>query len=445
MRTVKLLAIVLLFAGHTLSARAQKNFDNSLGQKQKEAVIDSISRLLNENYIFPEKAKEMTTFLRQKYVDKKYDNISDPLQFSAQLTSDLQSISHDLHINVRFDPQMMNEIRMSHTSEDSLHFVDLMNQREARENFGFAEVKILSDGVGYLKLTGFSGSDLAGEAATAAMNFLSRSEALIIDLRQNGGGSPDMIQLLTSYLFPQGSRIHLNDFYYRPTDDTQQRWTFPYVSGKRMPEAEVYVLTSSRTFSAAEEFTYNLKNLKRATIIGETTGGGAHPGDFMIAGEGFGIFVPSGRAINPITKTNWEGTGVTPNVVTSAEKALDEAHFLAVSRLAERYAQDPENPYNWTRDQLAAVAHPYQTDQATLTEYTGDFGARKITLSDGKLFYQRDGGPQYELKPMAKDLFMILEVPYFRLQFIRDAENIVAVEGIYDNGRRDKNMKITSP
>jgi C-terminal processing protease CtpA/Prc len=319
-----------------------------------------------------------------------------------------------------------------------------MDSREARENYGFEEVKILSDGVGYLKLNGFSGSKNAGEAAASAMNFLSRSEALIIDLRQNGGGSPDMIQILSSYLFDQGL-VHLNDFYYRPTNEIQQRWTLPYVPGKTMSETDVYILTSGRTFSAAEEFTYNLKNLKRATIIGETTGGGAHPGGFMAASDEFGIFVPNGRAINPITKTNWEGTGVTPHIEIAADQALKEAHFRAVEKLAKKYLDNPENPYNWTSDQLKAAAHPYLLSIEEMKEYSGNFGQRTIKLQEGKLFYQRDSGPEYLLIGMEKDLFMVENIPYFRLQFVREHGKIVAVEGIYDNGRRDKNMKMENP
>lgn len=443
---MKNIILILTGIGFSLFATILNAQDTPIfDQEKKQILVKNIGQLLNENYVFPEKAVEMADFIERNLKENKYSSINDPLQFASQLTKDLQSISHDLHINVLFDPQMVSEIKMSQTAEDSLRFITLMDTRESRENYGFSEVKILSDGVGYLKLTGFSGSAQAGEAAAAAMNFLGRSEALIIDLRQNGGGSPDMIQILTSYLFGAGSRVHLNDFYYRPADAIEQRWTLPYVPGKRMPDTDVYVLTSARTFSAAEEFTYNLKNLNRATIIGETTGGGAHPGGFMVASDEFGIFIPNGRAINPITGTNWEGTGVEPHLEISSVKALDEAHYRAVEKLAEKHGEDPENPYLWTRDQLKAVAHPMTLEASQLREYAGDFGPRKIKLSGDKLLYSRDTGPEYQLKPMTEDLFMIEEVPYFRLKFVREEGKIVAVEGIYDNGRRDKNMKVLNP
>jgi C-terminal processing protease CtpA/Prc len=167
----------------------------------------------------------------------------------------------------------------------------------------------------------------------AAMNFLANTDALIIDLRRNGGGDPAMVALISSYLF-DAQPVHLNDLYFRPDDSTRQWWTLPYVPGKRYgAKKEVYVLTSKRTFSAAEEFTYNLKCLKRAKIVGETTGGGAHPGGGRRINEHFAIWVPSGRAINPITKTNWEGTGVTPDVDVPQDQSLKVAHNAAMNSI----------------------------------------------------------------------------------------------------------------
>jgi len=158
---------------------------------------------------------------------------------------------------------------------------------------------------------------------------------VIVDLRQNGGGDPAMVQLIASYFFGT-EPVHLNDLYFRPSDSTTQWWTLAYVPGRRMPTTDVYVLTSHRTFSAAEEFTYDLQNLKRATIVGEVTGGGAHPGDPERLSEHFMMFVPSGRAVNPVTKTDWEGTGVKPDVEVPAEKALKMANLMALKRAVQK-------------------------------------------------------------------------------------------------------------
>jgi C-terminal processing protease CtpA/Prc len=166
------------------------------------------------------------------------------------------------------------------------------------------------------------------------MNFLSHVDAIIFDLRDNGGGDPKMIALISTYLFDKPT--HLNDLYNRKEDETTQYWTLPYVPGNRLPDTPAFVLTSKMTFSGAEEFSYNLKNLKRATIIGETTGGGAHPVSGHRIDDHFMIGVPSARAINPVSKTNWEGTGVTPDVPANGSEALDVAEKLATTKIQSK-------------------------------------------------------------------------------------------------------------
>ena len=180
--------------------------------------------------------------------------------------------------------------------------------------------------VGYLKFNFFGPVDECGDDATDALTKLADTDALIIDLRDNGGGQPAMVAYISSYLFDQ--RTHLNDIYTRRTNSTQEFWTRD-VPGKKFGGTKpVYVLTAKRTFSGAEEFSYNLKSLKRATIIGETTGGGAHPTQRFRIDDQFSIGVPFARAINPITKTNWEGSGVTPDIRVPSSDALDTARRM---------------------------------------------------------------------------------------------------------------------
>jgi len=198
-------------------------------------------------------------------------------------------------------------------------------------NHGFAKVERLPGNIGYLEFLNFMDEELGADTVAAAMNFINGTDALIIDMRRNGGGNPAMVALVCSYLFGN-EPVHLNDLYWREGNRTEEFWTKKDVAGKRYLNKDVYVLTSKRTFSGAEEFTYNLKNLKRATIVGETTGGGAHPGGGFRINEHFGMFVPTGRAISPITKTNWEGTGVTPDISVPADQALHVARIMALKK-----------------------------------------------------------------------------------------------------------------
>jgi retinol-binding protein 3 len=185
----------------------------------------------------------------------------------------------------------------------------------------------LPPNIGYVKLNMFADPDICALTASAAMTFLADSDALILDLRDNNGGKGSMVEFIASYLF--AAHTHLNDIYRRPQNATQEAWTLPYVPGKKFIGKPVFVLTSKRTFSAAEDLCYALKNLQRATLIGETTGGGAHPVEFKRIDDHFAMVVPTGRSISPITKSDWEGTGVEPDVKVAAAQALDVAQKLA--------------------------------------------------------------------------------------------------------------------
>jgi len=174
------------------------------------------------------------------------------------------------------------------------------------------------------------------------MTLLAHTSALIIDVRQTKGGDPAMVALLCSYLFPEP--VHLTDFYTRESDGPQQSWTLPYVPGAHSVDKPVYVLTGNQTYSGAEELAYALQALRRATIVGETTGGAANPGLRYPVTEHVAVFIPTGRAVNPITGGNWEGTGVRPDIAVSREDALKAAYRAALTRLLETSQAPPSRP-----------------------------------------------------------------------------------------------------
>jgi hypothetical protein len=311
-----------------------------------------------------------------------------------------------------------------------------------RGNYGFKELKILEGNVGYLDLRQFMSPAQAGEAATAAMNFLANADAIIFDLRQNGGGDPGMIQLLTSYLYRDGETRHLNSFYHRRSNDTTQTWTLPYVPGRRNPKAKVYVLTSNFTFSAAEEFTYNLKNLKRATIVGETTGGGAHPGGMHPVAERFDSIIPDGRAIKPITGTNREGVGVEPDVKVPAGDALGKAHFLALEELAGSAGEEVSRGYfEWYKTALQARLEPARISAGQLEAYAGVYGERTLIFENGKLYYQRAGRPKFELQALTADTFAPVGMSDFRITVEMNNGKAVALIARYEDGRTERNPR----
>lgn len=333
-RGLVVLAATVLAGVHAVQGQQPvQQPDMTIDAAQRTEVIEGVLKRLNDSYVFPETAKKMEAAIRERAQKKEYDNITSAKQFAMTLTNHLQEVSRDKHLRVNYshEPYPKRGPQTPPSPEEREQFRQFL----ATRNFGFERVERLNGNIGYLDLRGFNPAEFAAETAVAAMNFLANSEALIIDLRQNGGGDPAMVALLSSYLFGPNT-VHLNDLYWRPGDTTRQWWTLPYVPGKRYVNKDVYLLTSKRTFSAAEEFTYNLQNLKRATIIGETTGGGAHPGGVQPVNDHFAVWVPTGRAINPISKTNWEGTGVKPDIETPADQALRTAQNMALNKLMEK-------------------------------------------------------------------------------------------------------------
>ena len=435
---ITLIAIAILI--HCVSIGHAQEEVKPLTSEERQIAIDSIGNKLTANYVFPEIAKNMASHISVKMTKGDYQHITDPQELASALTKDLQDISKDKHIRVSFAPRSM--VEQQHVSaEDSLAFLNQYINDMKRNNFGFKEVKIMPGNIGYLDLRSFSNVEYAGETAVSAMNFLSNADAIIIDLRNNRGGSPAMIQLISSYLF-DSNPVHLNNFYWRPTGQRTQTWTLPHVSGKRNTDSYVYVLTSGSTFSAAEEFSYNLKHLGRATLVGETTGGGAHPGGDVRATDRFLVWVPTGRAINPITETNWEGTGVIPHIKTSNEDALHTAYTDALTVLKED-AEDKRLKayYEWPLAKLRLKDDPISLDSKQLKAFAGHYGPRHIFLENGKLCYQRDSGRIYPLIPYSKNEFILDGLDRFRIRFLSEGKKIVALQGLYDNGNTDKNLR----
>lgn len=332
------IGVGLLLNQRTLIAQGPSDQpDLTIDAATRSAVIEAALKQLNDFYVFPETAKKMEQAVRERIGRKEYDQITSAKTLATTLQNHLQEVSHDKHLRMMYSAQPLPPEGTNHEPGPEEIARELEFMRTV--NFGFEKVERLPGNVGYIDLRGFQPAEFGAETVVAAMNFLANTDALIIDLRRNGGGEPAMVALISSYLFGPDP-VHLNDLYSRPDNSTRQWWTLPYVPGKRYGDKkEVFVLTSKRTFSAAEEFTYNLQNLKRATIVGETTGGGAHPGGPRRINEHFGIWIPTGRAINPISKTNWEGVGVKPDIDVPADQALKVAHIAAMNKVLAKVTE----------------------------------------------------------------------------------------------------------
>ena len=306
-----------------LTAEAVSREGATLDDVWRSRVIDAAADLLAEHYLFPDVADTAAERIRTQHKRGAYRNITDGQILATRLTDDLREFSSDAHVAVDYSiksiplPESPARLRSGQA-------------RYLGSNCGFEKTEHFSPNIGYLKLDFFAEPAICGSAARAAMTLLSDRDAIIFDLRDNGGGVPRMAALISNYLFDQPT--HLDDLYDRNHEVIEQFWAQPDALGAKKAAKRIFVLTSNRTFSAAEAFVYDLKSLGRATLIGETTAGGAHTVASHRIDAHFAIRVPFGQFINPITRTNWERSGVQPDVKVRAANALDEALKRARTR-----------------------------------------------------------------------------------------------------------------
>ncbi|MFE7527235.1 S41 family peptidase [Kitasatospora sp. NPDC057542] len=281
-------------------------------------ILDAALARITAGYVFPERTAAIEAAIRCRLAEGAYQGLEER-ELCEQVTLDLQQVCPDKHLRLLWSEEAQP------MDEEPQEVARARFAQYAREsNYGVRRVEQLDGNIGYLDLRMIAPAGPGGPAIAAAMQLLAPTEALVIDLRQCRGGSPEGVQLWCSYFFPD-AEVHLNDIYQRATDSIRQYWTLGDLAAPRYLDRPVAVLTSDFTFSGGEELTYNLKVLGRATVVGQTTRGGAHPTDRIPVAPHVAVTVPAARSINPVTGTNWEGVGVEPDLPVAAEDALEAA------------------------------------------------------------------------------------------------------------------------
>ena len=324
--------VVCCFQSSSTAQSPTGQADLPITAATRTQVIELVLGRLKESYVLPDIAARMAQSIRSRMQKGEYDKINSSALLAQTLTTHLGEIAKDKHLGVGFSYDSIPI--SSEQKEPSLEDRERFRRMASSTNFGFEKVERLNGNIGYMELDGFVTSELGAETAIAAMQFLANTDALIIDLRYNGGGVPGTAQLIISYLFSE-TPVHYHSIYWRNDNRTEQFWTLPYVPGRRYVGKPVYILMGKRTLSAPESFAYSLQAQKRVTVVGEVSAGGANPGKVFRINEHFQIFVPTGRAVNPVTGTNWEGTGVKPDIETTFANALKTAHLTALRTLLE--------------------------------------------------------------------------------------------------------------
>ena len=323
----KVVAGVVL--GTLLSFHAFAAEDTALNAADRKAIVQTLVVKMNANYIEPAVAERVGSAIARKNAEGGYATAASVKAFSEALAKDLRELSGDLHFGAAFYEGLRE--RSGADELPSRAKIDEWRDQAARRGYGIEKIERLPGNVGYIELRGFGGPEFVGAAYTAAMSLMAGTDALILDLRRNGGGSPASVAYLMSHFFPLGDERHLIDMYDRPTGTTRQFWTVKTIAQRY--DKPVYVLTSARTFSGGEDFSYGIQAQKRGTVVGETTGGGSNPVSWFNVGQDIIVAIPTARTTNAVTKTNWEHVGVKPDIAVPAAQALQTAHVAILRNL----------------------------------------------------------------------------------------------------------------
>lgn len=407
---------LLLLAGAAACAQDSE----PLTAERRGEIVNAAAETVAENFYDSGRGAEIAAGLRNQLESGDFDSAGTAPDLANALTMALRP--QDNHFAVRVAPPRPQGSPSGQPGGGEEAWLAAM----ARANYGFQEVSILPGNVGYIDMRSFAPAQVGGDTALAALNFVENTDAVIFDMRQNTGGAPSMVQFLISHFLDPREQTVINTFVSSAREYPSELVALAWLPGESRPDVPLYVLTSGRTGSAGEAFPYHLQAMERATIVGETTYGAGNPGGFHPLPGGLEIFVSDGSARNPITGTNWEGTGVIPDVDVPADEALDAALLLAYDRILETL-EDPaqRRGLEWAGEAIEARRNPVSLDG--MLAYEGVYGPRRVYFEEGALFYQRQGGPALRLLPLGNDRFMLDGLDDLRVVFSREGDAVTGM------------------
>jgi hypothetical protein len=410
------LLAALLLAGAAADALAQQAPAAApLSSVERASAVKAITTVLGESYVFPEVRPKLVERLNRSQATGHYD-VEDPNAFADRITEDLRDVAHDGHLSLRLAPaEYAAAIAPPAAAEGSEAF----ERRQAlRHHHGLAEMKILPGNLRYLRITGFEWvSDETGTAYDDAMRFLKDGDAVIIDLRGNGGGSAEAVQYLTSHFLPADTLLLT---FLQGSDTPSQSRTLSHLPAGRLQGKPLYVLIDGGVASAAEEFAYHVQQFKLGELIGAKTAGAANNNTLLPIAPAFMLSVSIGRPVHAVSGTNWEGVGIEPSVDAPPAQALDVAQSLALSRLVQAPGVTPDKlaDYAWARTAVESRLHPVTLSPKQARALAGTYGDVGVTFRDGGLWLARPNRATRRLVPMnAEGLFAVEGVDILRVRF----------------------------
>ncbi|MEI9995762.1 MAG: S41 family peptidase [Rhizomicrobium sp.] len=404
----------------------------ALTPAQDHAVIDEVARLVSAHYVFPDMRAGIVAELRRREAAGRY-TIANPAEFARVLSDDMVAISQDRHMWFAYDPAAYRAALLPRDANDS---DPLSDAAALRDNQGYEEMRILPGNVRYVRLSGFEWSgDVTTRVVADVARFLHGADAIILDIAGNGGGSGDAVKALVSYFLPPDGRVLMNFHDTFEGKDFSTR-VIDKLDAPRLTGIPLYVLISSHTGSAAEEFTAHIRYFKLGTLVGSNTAGAANNDHGFPIAPFFVQSISVGRTEHPVMHGNWERIGLAPDVAAAPGQALAQAEVLALTGLLARPSDTAHREdYAWALVAADAALHPPRLDAAALAAYAGKYGARKIWLADGVLQYQREGREATTLTPLADDLFALDNNPEVRVRFRRAGGKIAGFDSITADGQ----------
>lgn len=416
-------AVALAFAASAIAAPPQVTRD------QANAAVQEVIRLVEAHYVFPEKRAAIAGALKKSRDTGRYD-VTTPQDLAERVTEDLFAASNDGHLNFKFDPDQFQDIQRPRRGPEPSPF-SAENQR--RRNDGYEEMRVLPGNVRYVRITAFMWSDQTPRIIDAAARFLADGDAIIVDLRGNGGGHAEAVQRIISYFFPRGGQ-ELIRFHDGLSGETRVNRVLTDLPNPRLAGKPLYVLIDGGAASAAEEFAYHIQQFKLGTLVGKTTAGGANNNQLYPVPPFFVASISVGRPEHPVSRTNWEGKGVAPAVETPPPAALDQAHMLALQTLADRASPQNRRDYEWDIAGLQTKLRPVPMPPAALDAYVGTYGIRRIWREGTTLMFQREQRDPTVMIPMGNDLFGLANSPNVRVQFRRSNGRVIGFDQITKDG-----------
>ena len=408
-------AAALALIPATAGALAPEATPVAAAKVEPRAVVADVKRILNENYVLPEMRPQLAAALDKGLAAGRY-NVSDPGILSERINADLTAVAHDGHLGMHFDPKQSAGLAVHHAgagaddappTEEEIRFAD-------RLNHGITQLKVLPGNIRYLESVGFFwGGDKTKEAYDNAMRFLKGGDAIIIDMRQNGGGSPDAVRYMISHFLAANTPIVT--FYMR--GQAGDRWSsLGGLPAGSLAGKPLYVLTGGRSASAAEEFVGHVGGYKIGELVGEKTAGAGYRNQFFPVAGGYVISVSVGRAVLASTGKDWEKVGIAPTIKADQGDALEIAQIHALRKLASTATGRDKEVFEGSAQVLEAQLKPVPTS-LPLPQYVGVYGVRHITSEGGKLIFQREGGPKGQLVAVGPNEFAFIADPMQRVKF----------------------------